>query len=122
MKFPPSQEDINEKAAPIPDMYNFLSWLLSQSDECKELNKGNITTLSERMRHKVVSIAQDIVFIASNGSKLTQKHIALPMTMKGITGSSEVVTLLNRFGHGVSYSKLEQIETAMTKRQINTRK
>ena len=82
MKFPPSQEDINEEAAPISDMlYNFLSWLLSQSDECTELNKGEITTLSERM-----SIAQDIVFIASNRSKLTPKHIALPMTMKSITG------------------------------------
>ena len=64
MKFSPSQEDINEEAAPIPDMlYNFLGWLLSQSDECKELNKGKITTLSERMHHKVVSIAQDIVLL-----------------------------------------------------------
>ena len=66
-----------------------------------------------------MSIPQDIVFIASNGSKLTPKHIALPVTMKCITGSSEVVTLLNRFGHGVSYSKLEEIEIAMAKRQIN---
>ena len=42
LKFPPSQEDINEEAAPIPDMlYNFLGWLLSQSDECKELIKEN---------------------------------------------------------------------------------
>ena len=120
MKFPPSQEDINEEAAPLPDMlYNFPGWLLSQSDECKELNKGKITTLSARMHHKVVSIAQDIVFIASNGSKLTPKHIAFPMTMKSIIGSAEVLTLLNRFGHGVSYSKLEEIETAMAERQIN---
>ena len=102
MKFPPSQEDINKEAAPIHDMlYNFLGWLLSQSDECKELNKGKIKMLSKRMHHKVVSIAQDIVSIASTGSKLTPKHIALPMTMKCITVSSEVVKLLNRFGHGV---------------------
>ena len=120
MKFPPSQEDINKEAASIPDMlYNFLGWLLSQSDECKELSKGKITTLSEIMHHKVVLIAQDIVFIASNGSKLTPKHIALPMTMKGITRSSEVVTLLNRFGHGISYSKLKEIETAVAEIQIN---
>ena len=30
-----------------------------------------------------------------------------------------MVTLLNRFGHGVSYSKLEETETAMAERQIN---
>ena len=69
-----------------------------------------------------MSVAQDIVFIASNGSKLTPKHIALLMTMKSITGSSEVVTLLNRFGHGVSYTKLKEIETAMAERQINKHK
>ena len=120
MKFPPSPEDVNEEAAPIPDMlYNLLGCLLFQSDECKELNKGKITTLSERMHHKMVSVAQNIVFIASNGSKQTPKHTALPMTMMSITGSSEVVILLNWFGHGVSYSKLEKIETAMAKRQIN---
>ena len=52
-KCPPSQEDVNEEAAPIPDMlYNFLGWLLSQRDECKELNKEKISTLSERMHHK----------------------------------------------------------------------
>ena len=51
MKFPRSKEDINEEAAPIPDML-FLAWLLSQSDQCKELNKGKITTLSERMHKK----------------------------------------------------------------------
>ena len=44
------------------------------------------------------------------------------MTMRSITGSSEVVTLLNRFGRGVSYSKLEEIETAMVERQIDKHK
>ena len=110
VKFPPSQQDINEEAAPIPDMlYNFLSWLLSQSDECKELNKRKTTALPERMHHEVMSVAHDIAFIVSNGSKLTPKHIVLQMTMKSITGSSEAVTLLNRFVNGVSYSKLEEI-------------
>ena len=78
--------------------------------------------LSERMHHKMVSIAEDIVFIASNRSKLTPKHITLPITMKSITGSSEVVTLLNRFGHGVSCSKLEEIETAVAEGQKQTQK
>ena len=41
------------------------------------------------------------------------------MTIKSITGSSEVVTLLNRFGHGASYSKLEEIETAMAETQVS---
>ena len=85
----------------------------------KKPDKGKITTLSERVHHKVVSMAQDIAFIASNGSKLTSKHITLSVTVKSITGLSEVVTLLNRFDQGVSYSKVKEIETAMVERQIN---
>ena len=39
------------------------------------------------------------------------------MTVKSKTGSSEIVTLLNQFGHGISYSVLREAETAMTERQ-----
>ena len=48
----------------------------------------------------------------------TPKHIALPLTLKHITGSTQAVTLLNRFGHGMSESQLLECETAMAERQI----
>ena len=35
-----------------------------------------------------------------------------------MTGSAELVTILNRLGHGVSYSKLEEYETAVGEKQI----
>ena len=40
------------------------------------------------------------------------------MTMKGKTGCSEIVTLLNRLGHGISYTHIEKLETAMAMRQV----
>ena len=33
--------------------------------------------------------------------------------MKTLTGNVEVIQLLNRFGHGVSYSQLEENDTAL---------
>ena len=32
-----------------------------------------------------------------------------------MTGSKNAVTLLNRFGHGISYTELEEVQTAMAK-------
>ena len=40
------------------------------------------------------------------------------MTVKSLTGNAELVTLLNRFGHGLSYSQIEELETAIAEQQI----
>ena len=49
-------------------------------------------------------IAQDIVHSATHGK--TPKHVALGMSVRHITGSKEVITLLNRMGHCSSYEKI----------------
>ena len=41
------------------------------------------------------------------------KHLTLPMTARHLTGNAEVVTILNRYGHGQSYSWTLELETAM---------
>ena len=58
------------------------------------------------------------MFNASTGRIKTSKHTALPMTIKNKTGCAEIVTLLNLLGHGISYSHIEELETAMAKRQV----
>ena len=40
------------------------------------------------------------------------------MTVKSLTGNAQLVTLLNRFGHGLSYSQIEELETAIAEQQI----
>ena len=45
------------------------------------------------------------------------KRTNATITLESITGSSEVVTILNRLGHGLSYSKIEEFETAMTEEE-----
>ena len=41
------------------------------------------------------------------------KHLALPLTVRHLTGSAEVVTILDQYGHGQSYSRTLELETAM---------
>ena len=41
------------------------------------------------------------------------------MTKHNMTGSKSVVTLINRFGHGISYTELEELQTAMAESCLN---
>ena len=59
-----------------------------------------------------------MIFTSSKGVVKPPKHIALPVSVKSMTGSAELVTILNRLGHGLSYSKLEEYETAVAEKQI----
>ena len=59
-----------------------------------------------------------MIFTSSKRVVKPPKHIALPGSVKSMTDSAELVTILNRLGHGVSYSKLEEYETAVAEKQI----
>ena len=63
-------------------------------------------------RH-ISSIGPDLIHAVSHGKKRPPKHILLPMVVKTLTGNVEIIQLLNRLGHGVSYSMTQQIETAL---------
>ena len=117
LPWPPSPEDINEKNVQVPNaLYNLLAWIFS-GDNSKEPISEKRMQVSETVHKLVLSIAQDIVYVTSHGNIKSPKHVALPMTVKSKTGSSEIVTLLNQFGHGISYSVLREAETAMAERQ-----
>lgn len=44
----------------------------------------------------------------------TSKHIFLGMTMASLTSRHKVVEILNRYGHYISYSAVEELETEAT--------
>lgn len=66
---------------------------------------------------KLLSIAQDIVYVASHGKKLTPKHIGLVFSLNR---SKKLVTLFNRAGHCISYRQLLQIDTALANETLNS--
>ena len=61
---------------------------------------------------KVLSICQDIMNL-SRRKLCTPKAFSLGLTIKHLTGSKEVITLLHRLGHCVSYDSILGYETSL---------
>ena len=74
---------------------------------------GKLATISRRVHMLISSIGQDMLYAISRGKIQTPKHILLTSTVKSLTGNVELISILNKFGHGISYSKYEEIETAL---------
>ena len=53
------------------------------------------------------SFAQDLVFGVTRGMIKPPKQILLSYTVKTLTNNVELLSILNRYGRGVSYSQLE---------------
>lgn len=92
-------------------MKHFLSLLLGFTDDplSSELR------ISESDEKKVVSIAQDLIQVATCGRTLTHKSLALGVAARQITGSQRLVQLLNQFGHCCSPDLLYKHDSALTK-------
>ena len=67
-----------------------------------------------------MNIAQDIVYGASNGSKLTPKHIGLSSTLRQMTRSRELVELFHKAGHTLSYHQVMAIDTSLAENTLQT--
>ena len=65
------------------------------------------------MERVVQSIGQDCIYAVSRGNVIPAKHLLLPWGVKSITGNVELIQMLNRLGHGISYLKLEDTDTAL---------
>ena len=98
------------------------SWLLSEERQPPNLLRDFLshvvsgkshTHLSEKSQRFVSSCSQDIYYAVTNGQWVMPKHILLAMTVHLLTGSVEIITILNRFGHCQSYSRTLELETAM---------
>jgi len=119
--WPPKADEIQPAAALVPDMlYNMLVWNLTSDTE---FSPERVTNLPNHDHRWILSLGQDLIHCVSRGRTKTPKHVLLLVTVKSLTGNAELVTLLNRFGHGLSSSQIEELETAIAKQQItNLRK
>ena len=60
-----------------------------------------------------LSIVQDIITAISLGTIKSEKHVLLPRVIKTLTGNVQLIKIINRFGHGYSYTVLEEFDTAL---------
>lgn len=97
------------------ELFNFLSWCVGASDDA---SVNSFVDVPDNIKLKILSISQDILFLASNGRKHTPKHLALGMTVRHYTGSAKLIGLLNGLGHCVSHSTVLEHDTALALQQL----
>ena len=118
MAWPLTPEDLAENNVDIPDLvYNLLAWVL-YGDSGDEAVSDEKLSLSDTNNRHVMSIAQDMLHVVSNGRMKTPKHVVLPLTVRNLTSSSQLVEMLNHFGHSLPNSVVQEVETAMAETHI----
>ena len=121
--WPPHATDLKDENIFLPSpVYNLLAWILTDENDFQaEHAKDEKVHLKDDSVHRLVqSFGQDLLYAISKGRHRTPKHLALSLTVKNLTGSKELITLLNRYGHGVSYDKVLEVETALAEGQVRT--
>ena len=105
MPFPSTASWLSSQERDPPSfLQQFLSLLVSGSSKDK---------LSVKFLRFVNLCSQDISYATTNGQCEMPKHILLAMAVYHLTGSAQIVTMLDRFGHCQSYSRTLELETAM---------
>ena len=117
--WPPVAADINVaniKNLVPPVIFNFFAWALGFSDDPEESKYIN---LEDDRSLKLFSVCQDLLYIFSSGRTQTPKSLALAMAVRQISGCSNLITLLNGFGHCVSLSSTMANDTALKLAQLS---
>ena len=106
---------------------NRLPWLPDCTNLCEDngtigdsLKKLLQTTLSantegeptERGVSRLInSYGQDLINGTSKGRVKTVKSVVLQSCIKSLTNNKELINIMNKFGHRISYSLLEELES-----------
>ena len=68
---------------------------------------------SERVSNLIQSFGQDLIYAVTCGQHKPPKHVLLPYAIKTLTGNTEIIRILNRSGHEMSYTQLEENDAAL---------
>ena len=99
--WPPSQNDLVSCKTVIPPLLSTFSSLLLTSKK----------RVGKRKKSRINSICQDIIYTTTNGRMRTSKHVTVALSIKRKTGSKDIITWLNRYGHIISYDEINFVET-----------
>lgn len=107
MSWPPKPSELRERDINLPmELTAFLHTVLT--------GNTNIPTESpQRIQRLINSFGQDIIYGVSGGRQKPPKQILLPYAVKSLTNNVELIQMLNRCGHGIAYSQLEEMNTAL---------
>ena len=66
---------------------------------------------ANKSTNRILSIAQDLIFVTSNGRIKTPNHVGLAFSMKNDLRAKTHISALNRLGACISYDDLMRIDT-----------
>ena len=99
MSWPPNEDELTPEKIPlyIPHLLDvFLTVLISGHSSNSDKSK------TEKTLRLKESFGQDIVFCVTNGAIKTPKSVLFPSVVKGICNNTEVLKLINKYGHGIT--------------------
>ena len=118
LPWPPRPEDLTTDNINVPDLlFNFLCWVLYDDTSSNPVSEERVD-VPIATRRTVLSMAQDLVHCATSGRIKNPKHVALPLTVKHLTRSVQLVEMLNKFGHGLCNDMIQEVETAFAQRYL----
>ncbi len=111
---------LSKAKAILPDnLYWLLRWIVSsESTNLEDIATESCKNASDE--RKIIMLAQDILHCSSHGKIKTPKHVSLGVAVRHLTGSKDLITLLNRMGHSSSFDEVQAIDTSLAK-EINIR-
>ena len=108
MSWPTKTSQLTEDGINIPsEVRLFLSTLLSGGAQYPE------EPCSSKVQRLVNSFGQDLVFGVTGGRQKPPKHLLLPYAVKTLTNNVDVIRFLNRCEHGIAYSQIKEMNTAL---------
>jgi len=117
LQWPPTMEQLaSEERKPPQSVRIFLQKLLKSPNQRND---------NETVSRLIESLSQDFIHGVTMGRTLTEKHFLMSLVIHNLTGQKNAVELLNKFGHGMSYSLMSDIltanaESAIAKSKIST--
>ena len=115
MSWPPRPSELNDSAIEVlEELSVFLYTLLTGNNDSSE------GECCERVQRLIKSFAEDLVFGVTRGIIKPPKQILLSYAVKTLTNNVELVSTLNRYGHGIFHSQLEEINIALCMQKMAT--
>lgn len=118
--WPPTATSLNNEAAKAvvpPELYNVIAWSVgTASDPSPDLS--SFVDVEEDVHLKLLSLCQDILYLSSRGKKQTPKSLALGLTVRHLTGSTQVGNILSKLGHCASVDTVVGLETSLAELQL----
>ncbi|XP_003725007.2 uncharacterized protein LOC100893398 [Strongylocentrotus purpuratus] len=102
-----SDLDDLENAPMIPDLILFFFRTLVgglQADTGVESSRDVV-------ERKAMALSSDAIFNCSRGNVKPWKHQTIGLGLGALTGSKTLITIMNRFGHCISYDEVKGLET-----------